>query len=232
MVQPPNMLRVGPLQRAYSFACWTMPSIIGYLQGIPPLGVASPPPDKEHGYLFPDFERFAWAPKHYLKRGYVTAYFSANPIPVSFNLTTDRVFQRYFMEYWTDYEAVGATPQLVQDFAGVAETHQGQPLFVFMLWMDTHPPFYDGRRKLYNRGHADVNRQRQRRALAYDDTYFRVVRNTLAKTGRRSRVIVTSDHGELFGDETPQRHFGHDPSDRRVGFHPKLFEIPFIQGEI
>jgi hypothetical protein len=231
-VQPANMLRVGPLQRAYSFACWTMPSIIGYLQGIPPLGVASPPPEKEHGYLFQPFERFAWAPKYFLERGYITAYFSANPIPAAYNLTSGRAFQRYFLEYHAEYDVVGATPEVLKDFAEVVATHQRSPLFVFMLWMDTHPPFFDGKLRHYNRGKVRVSERMQRRALRYDDGLFKVLLYALGKTGRRSHVVVTSDHGELFGDETPQQFFGHDPSDRRVGFHRKLFEIPFVQGHI
>jgi hypothetical protein len=35
-------------------------------------------------------------------------------------------------------------------------------------------------------------------------------------------VIVTSDHGELFGED---RYFGHGPIS-----HPKVFEVPFVEG--
>ena len=35
-------------------------------------------------------------------------------------------------------------------------------------------------------------------------------------------VIVTSDHGELFGE---QRYFGHGPIS-----HEKVFEVPFVEG--
>jgi glucan phosphoethanolaminetransferase (alkaline phosphatase superfamily) len=35
-------------------------------------------------------------------------------------------------------------------------------------------------------------------------------------------VIVTSDHGELFGEE---RYFGHGPI-----AHEKVLEVPFVEG--
>ncbi len=37
-------------------------------------------------------------------------------------------------------------------------------------------------------------------------------------------ITVTSDHGELFGEDG---YFGHGPV-----FHEKVFEVPFIEGRI
>jgi arylsulfatase A-like enzyme len=35
-------------------------------------------------------------------------------------------------------------------------------------------------------------------------------------------LIVTSDHGELFGED---RYFGHGPIQ-----HPKVLEVPYVEG--
>ena len=37
-------------------------------------------------------------------------------------------------------------------------------------------------------------------------------------------ITVTSDHGELFGEEG---YFGHGPV-----FHEKVFQVPFVEGRI
>ena len=44
------------------------------------------------------------------------------------------------------------------------------------------------------------------------------------KCPKNTWIIITSDHGELFGEEG---YFGHGPI-----FHEKVFEIPFMEGRI
>jgi hypothetical protein len=64
-------------------------------------------------------------------------------------------------------------------------------------------------------------RRRQVRAVQQLDPLFeqlfdRVPKNTF--------VTVTSDHGELFGEDG---YFGHGPI-----FHEKVFEVPFVEGQV
>jgi hypothetical protein len=53
-------------------------------------------------------------------------------------------------------------------------------------------------------------------------------------SGRKTDIIVTSDHGELNGPIS----WGHNPGDltfynrSRIHFSEKLFEIPFVRGKI
>lgn len=72
--------------------------------------------------------------------------------------------------------------------------------------------FFD-RRKL-----AEL-RQRQISALSYLDGVFARLFDLLPDD---TWVIVTSDHGELFGED---RFFGHGPV-----MHEKVFEVPFVEG--
>jgi hypothetical protein len=60
---------------------------------------------------------------------------------------------------------------------------------------------------------------RQIRALEYLDTVFAKLFDLLPSN---TWVIVTSDHGELFGED---RYFGHGPI-----MHEKVFEVPFVEG--
>src|SRR5437763_1070441 len=62
-------------------------------------------------------------------------------------------------------------------------------------------------------------RDRQIRAVSYLDGVFARLFDRLPSN---TWVIVTSDHGELFGEE---RYFGHGPI-----AHEKVFEVPFVEG--
>jgi arylsulfatase A-like enzyme len=46
----------------------------------------------------------------------------------------------------------------------------------------------------------------------------------MAKAPENTYFIVTSDHGELFGEDG---YFGHGPI-----MHEKCFEIPFVEGRV
>jgi hypothetical protein len=62
---------------------------------------------------------------------------------------------------------------------------------------------------------------RQVRAVGYLDGVFEQLFDLLPT---RTWVIVTSDHGELFGE---QGYFGHGPV-----AHEKVFEVPFVEGRL
>jgi hypothetical protein len=64
-------------------------------------------------------------------------------------------------------------------------------------------------------------RERQIRALSYLDDVFARLFDLLPED---TWVIVTSDHGELFGED---RFFGHGPV-----MHQKVFEVPFVEGPV
>jgi hypothetical protein len=62
---------------------------------------------------------------------------------------------------------------------------------------------------------------RQVEAVRYVDTVFARLFDLLPSD---TWVIVTSDHGELFGEE---RYFGHGPI-----MHEKVLEVPFVEGMV
>jgi arylsulfatase A-like enzyme len=71
----------------------------------------------------------------------------------------------------------------------------------------------------FSQEELDHLRQRQVRALTYLDGVFEKLFDILPKN---TWVIVTSDHGELFGEDG---YFGHGPI-----AHDKVFEVPFVEG--
>lgn len=79
---------------------------------------------------------------------------------------------------------------------------------------DDAPAFFDA-------DQLDRLRERQVRAAAYvDDVLGRLYDVVPVNTW----IIVTSDHGELFGEDG---YFGHGPI-----AHDKVFEVPFVEGTI
>jgi len=62
---------------------------------------------------------------------------------------------------------------------------------------------------------------RQIEAVSYIDGVFKQLFDLLPSN---TWVIVTSDHGELFGED---RFFGHGPV-----MHEKVFEVPFVEGMV
>ncbi len=63
--------------------------------------------------------------------------------------------------------------------------------------------------------------ERQVAAVEYTDTVFT---RLLTKLPKNTWLIVTSDHGELFGEDG---YFGHGPI-----MHEKVLEVPFLEGQV
>jgi len=74
-------------------------------------------------------------------------------------------------------------------------------------------------REFFDQTALNELRGRQVKAVEYLDGVFARLFDLLPSD---TWVIVTSDHGELFGEE---RYFGHGPIS-----HEKVFEVPFVEG--
>ena len=74
---------------------------------------------------------------------------------------------------------------------------------------------------LFNQRKLAELRQRQIDAVRYLDT---VVEELFDLAPRNTYITITSDHGELFGED---QFFGHGPI-----VHEKVLEVPFVEGKI
>lgn len=79
---------------------------------------------------------------------------------------------------------------------------------------DNAPAFFDQDR-------LDQLRERQIDTVRYLDGVFEELFDLVPK---KTHIIVTADHGELFGESG---YFGHGPI-----MHDKCFEVPYLEGEI
>lgn len=78
-----------------------------------------------------------------------------------------------------------------------------------------------GKQKFFDQGKLDILRERQVRAVRYLDT---VVEELFDIVPENTYITITSDHGELFGEEG---YFGHGPIQ-----HEKVFEVFFLEGKL
>lgn len=75
--------------------------------------------------------------------------------------------------------------------------------------------------KFFDQKQLDHLRERQVETVRYLDTVFERLFDIVPKN---TYITVTSDHGELFGENG---YFGHGPV-----FHEKVFQVPFVEGKI
>ncbi len=75
--------------------------------------------------------------------------------------------------------------------------------------------------KFFDQTKLDMLRKRQIQAVRYLD---KVVEELFDLVPKNTYITVSSDHGELFGEEG---YFGHGPVQ-----HDKVFEVPFVEGKL
>lgn len=74
---------------------------------------------------------------------------------------------------------------------------------------------------MFDQAKLDALRQRQVDAVRYLD---RVVEELFDIVPRNTYITITSDHGELFGEDG---YFGHGPIQ-----HNKVFEVFLVEGKV
>lgn len=251
--KPVNIPRLGPVKKARSFACCTLPSIMGFLMNYPPIGVGRGF-FHEGGFEEEGVEDDAmpfrrdvrravrrWMPRYFGDAGYVTIWLSGNAVPLRLNSELDGAFQKYF-DYFEGLDYMGekkgdvwvsrdiATPDIIRDLDAIIEKEREKPIFAVILLLDTHTPYHNGKGVVHpiDSSQPDINRHWQIQAMKYTDRIFANFVHIFSKTGRPTEFIFTSDHGEMFGGQS----FGHDPFASYFKFSPDVFAIPFVRGKI
>ncbi|MEY2432524.1 MAG: hypothetical protein QOC92_2249 [Acidimicrobiaceae bacterium] len=246
----PNLDRLGPVERRWSYASWTSPSHFNLLTGLPP---HTSPKHVYASLLYRDeYERYTdrlrvprvdlagllpelWLPTFLRDQlGYRTGALVSMPV---LNAATglNRGFDHYeLMPRHDDFGAMVDRLDLGGDrpwfwLLNVGETHYpytvaGEPAPDLPVLHGVHGVVraLGNDRASDSRFDPDVVtelRQRQVRALEHvDGTFGQLFRRLPADTW----LMVTSDHGELFGEDG---YFGHGPVN-----HEKVFEVPFVEG--
>ncbi|MCA1905670.1 MAG: sulfatase-like hydrolase/transferase [Desulfarculus sp.] len=245
----PNLDRLGVVERRWAYASWTSPAhqvlLMGLLPHVSPPGVHASEVYRQELLSWrerlgaPDLEFAGFLPQlnlpTALKRlGYRTLGRVSLPV-----LNQHTVFATGF----DDYRLMASHA----DFAGMIQQMSfdpGRPSFWFLNLGETHYPYLlppEDAPRLHglhgvvkDLAHAAEPvavgpgfdpaemaclRKAQVRAL---ETVDGLLPALYAKLPADAWIIVTADHGELFGEDG---YFGHGPV-----MHPKVFEVPFVEG--
>jgi arylsulfatase A-like enzyme len=252
---PPELARLGSVQRRWSYASWTAPSHVNLLMGLLPH--TSPPGVLASDHYQRDFLRYRerlgipdidftsmlpglWLPSFLQQQGYATSAMVSMPV-LNPHTATNRGFDAYrLMDHHNDMSAM--LPQLT-----FSDEH---PSFYLLNVGETHYPYAvpgeDTSRWPRISGlhgvlghmpaslHGDSSsglelsakdlralQDKQIDAVGYVDGLFARLYDLVPDN---TWIVVTSDHGELFGEEG---YFGHGPI-----MHEKVFEVPFVEGRV
>jgi hypothetical protein len=249
---PSTLARIGPVEQRWSYASWTAPShhnlLMGLLPHTSPPGVLA----SEHykmdflkyqerlnvpGVDFPAMLPGIWLPSFLRdKLGYRTHAYVSMPV-----LNPATVVNRGF----DDFQLMPTH----NDMAAMLDRLRfdpGQPSFYVLNVGETHYPYAlphedpstwprvsglhgvlkgmsgapEPAEEAAELDFAEL-RDRQIEAVRYLDTVFARLFDVVPDN---TWIIVTSDHGELFGEDG---YFGHGPI-----MHPKVFEVPYIEGRV
>lgn len=248
-VMPTTLGRLGPLERRYSYASWTAPSHYNLLTGLVPH--TSPTDVMAADYYQQEYRRFQdrlnvadvafdrllpglWLPSFLQSLGYETRALVSMPV-LNPSTGINRGFDTYrLMPNHHDM------PAMVRELTFTRD----RPTFTLLNVGETHYPYavpgedasrwprisgVHGVLKHADRDHSgvftaeelDELRARQMRALESVD---QTMRRLMAVLPGGTSVIVTSDHGELFGEDG---YFGHGPMN-----HTKVLEVPYVEGRV
>lgn len=239
------------VERRWSYASWTGPAHYAFLMGLvphrsPPGVFASEVYRQEYarwsdrlGITNLDFARFLphlSLPRLLRTLGYRTVARVSLPV-----LNEATLLSAHFDDYrlMADHN----------DFAGMIADMtfpSNQPVFYFFNLGETHYPYMLAAADLPQlsgvhgvlRGLAQGGTTSEPAAFFDPDLMARLhaqqVRcvehvdalfgRMLSKCPRGTHIIVTADHGELFGEDG---YFGHGPI-----MHEKVFEVPFLEGKV
>lgn len=251
----PNLNRLGKIEKRFSYASWTSPSHTSLLMGQMPHNspkrvFASTVYQQEFslwsertGIKNLSFSKFL--PHFSLARtlkdfGYATHARVSLPV-----LNPETAFSRSFDSY-------RLMPKHNQFHTMVDELRmtKNEPQFHFFNLGETHYPYLlpgesaerdlprvhglhgtlrhmgdsasaRGKIRLFTSRQMKQMKERQLAAIEYVDTKLGKLFDLCPE---KTHFIVTSDHGELFGEDG---YFGHGPI-----LHPKVFEVPFVEGKL
>lgn len=211
----PNMDSVAPLEKMYMFSTWTVPSMMGLLLNMPPIGH----PDQR---LFRGHK--GWLPTSFAKKGYWTAFLSKNVYltQVPGVLDSFRTVKLYLEEETDDI-----LPLIIKDYIRL----QGfVSCFTVVLVMDTHTPYHWGESSRGWEDNPEDNFSNQVRSVEYVDRLFK---DLLDSIHRETEVTIMADHGDLHGEDGYS--LSHAPNWKMKYSREnmeRLVEIPFIRGVV
>lgn len=248
----PNMDRLGRVEKRYSFASWTSPSHYVYLMGMIPH--QNPSRVFASEVYKNDFVKWAERldvsklefknflpelslPNLLKKLGYRTVAKVSMPLLNRFT-TFSTYFDDYkLMENHNDFEGMLSEIEFASEYPTFYFLNLGETHYPYMLKEENMPHIHGLHGVLKRMSDTVTSEPKEERFFSleqlkgFHEKQVGCVEYVDGLLGRLYRkcppntyVIITSDHGELFGEG---EHFGHGPV-----FHEKVFEIPFVEGKV
>lgn len=258
---PKTILKLGPVEKRFSYAAWTAPSHYNLLTGLLPH--TSPQNVYASEYYKEDFFNFnrrlgaqgidfaamvpgLWMPE-FLRNNLGYSTHARVSLPVLNPRTgVNRSFDSFqLMDKHNDMRSMLPTMKFSPDrpsfyLLNVGETHYpyAKPDEDSSMWPrisgvngvfkklneevgDPNKPNFKETFQFFDQGKMDQLRERQVDTVRYLDGVFAELYDMVPKD---TYIIVTADHGELFGE---LGYFGHGPI-----MHEKCFEVPYLEGKI
>ena len=249
---PATLSHLGPVEKRWSYASWTAPShhnlLMGLLPHTSPTGVLASDHYKEDflkyqdrlgtpGVDFPSMLPGLWLPSFLRdKLGYRTSAYVSMPV-LNPATVVNRGFDTFqLMPKHNDMAAMLDRMTFDDDRPSFYLLNVGETHYPYAL-PDEDPtrwPRVSGLHGVLKRLTGDDEssesavdldfgelHERQIETVRYVDTVFARLFDLVPDN---TWVIVTSDHGELFGED---RFFGHGPI-----MHEKVLEVPFVEGRV
>ena len=187
------------LTNLHANSSWTRPSVASMFTGLLP---------EEHGArdrtdgLAPPVATLA---ERLRNMGYATAAFVSNYGAISSEAGFARGFDEFIPVRGSPYARASVIRARVEEWVRTAP--QGKPYFLYVHFLDPHEPYLSG--------HLPATRRPEAKWPAYwaeleqmDGEIGRLEDVLLSATNRPTELLLTSDHGDEFGDHGSVRH-GH-----------------------
>jgi len=257
---PKTIMKLGKVEKRYTYASWTAPSHYNLLTGLLPHTT----PDNVYAseYYKEDFfnynERLGakdidfasrvpglWFPEMLRNTlGYHTGARVSRPV-LNPKTGINRAFDSFqLMDSHNDMRAMIPTLKFTDErpsfyLMNVGETHYpyAKPDEDSSMWprisgvngvfkkmgaqVDSDNPEFKEEFEFFDQDKLDQLKDRQVDTVRYLDGVFEELFDTVPKD---THIVVTADHGELFGEAG---YFGHGPI-----MHEKCFEVPYLEGKI
>jgi hypothetical protein len=252
--RPRIMKKLGRVERRWSYASWTSPSHFNLLMGLLPHPSPKHVYASEYytrDFLkynerlgVRDIEFQSLVPKLYVPAflketlGYETHAMVSLPV-LNPHTILNHGFDTYkLMPRHNDMRAMLAELTFSEErpafyLLNVGETHYPYALpdeppdewprisGIHGVFKHLNQHVVGGKLKMFNQPRLDALRQRQVDAVRYLD---RVIEELFDIVPKNTYITITSDHGELFGEDG---YFGHGPIQ-----HDKVFEVFLVEGKI
>jgi hypothetical protein len=257
---PKTIMKLGKVEKRYTYASWTAPSHYNLLTGLLPHTT----PDNVYAseYYKEDFFNYndrlgakdidfaslvpgLWFPEMLRNTlGYHTGARVSLPV-LNPKTGINRAFDSFqLMDSHNDMRAMIPTLKFTDErpsfyLMNVGETHYpyAKPDEDSSMWprisgvngvfkkmgdqVDSDNPEFKEEFAFFDQDKLDQLKDRQVDTVRYLDGVFEELFDTVPKN---THIVVTADHGELFGEAG---YFGHGPI-----MHEKCFEVPYLEGKI